>query len=105
MSYAGGGKMLIIIILGRIALLPIYLTICLAAKLSEIVSKIGCFLLGLFYTLMGILMLFTAFQQNWVAVGILTIFCVVALVAICLPILFEVIMEMLGEWMKKKLFA
>ncbi len=97
--------MFIIKIIGKIALLPIYLTVCLVAKLLEMVSKIGCYLLGLFYTLMGILILFTAFQLNWVAVGILAIFCTVALFAICLPLLLEVIMEILREWMWKSVFV
>lgn len=97
--------MFIIKFFGKIALFLIYLTVCIMAKFAEIVSKIGCYFLGLFYTLIGILILFTVFQQDWRAVGILAIFSVLALAAICLPILLEVILEMLGEWMQKRLFA
>lgn len=62
--------MFILKLLVKIILLPLFLAICFVRTWVEVLSKIGCVILGLFYLLMLAVIITLACQHLWGCVAI-----------------------------------
>ena len=62
--------MLILTILMKIILFPIYLVVCFAKTWMDLLAKIGCVLLGIFYLLMLCIIIMLICRHSWVQLGI-----------------------------------
>ena len=63
--------MFILKLLLKVILLPVFLMICFIRTWVEILSRIGCVILGLFYLVMLAIIIMYISKQMWGAVAIL----------------------------------
>lgn len=62
--------MLILKILGKIILFPIFLIMCFIRIWVMLLSRVGVFAIALFYMLMAVLLIIQLVSQNWFGVGL-----------------------------------
>lgn len=62
--------MFILKLLLKIILLPVFLMICFIRSWVDVLSKIGCVILGLFYMFMFMVIIMYVRMKMWDAVGI-----------------------------------
>ena len=62
--------MFILKLLVKIILLPVFLMVCFVRTWVEVLSKIGCVILGLFYIVMIAIIVMYVSKQMWAAVAI-----------------------------------
>ena len=62
--------MFILKLLVKIILLPIFLMVCFIRTWVEVISKIGCVILGVFYLVMLAIIIMYVSKQMWGAVAI-----------------------------------
>ncbi len=62
--------MFILKLLVKIILLPVFLMVCFIRTWVEVLSKIGCVILGLFYLVMLAIIIMYVSKQMWGAVAI-----------------------------------
>ena len=62
--------MYILKLLAKIILLPVFLMVCFIRTWVEVLSRIGCVILGLFYLVMLAIIIMYVSKQMWGAVAI-----------------------------------
>ncbi len=62
--------MFILKLLLKVILLPVFLIVCFIRTWVEVLSKIGCVILGLFYLAMLVIIIMYVSKQMWGAVAI-----------------------------------
>ena len=62
--------MFVLKLLLKIALLPVFLMVCFIRTWVEVLSRIGCVILGLFYLVMLAIIIMYVSKQMWGAVAI-----------------------------------
>ena len=62
--------MLILKLFAKIILFPIFLIVCFIRSWVDLLSKIGCVILGLFYLLMLVILIMYVLKKMWGAVAI-----------------------------------
>ena len=93
--------MLILTILMKLILFPIYLVVCFAKTWVDLLAKIGCVLLGIFYLLMLCIIIMLICRHSWVQLGIAIGFSFVGFLAsmslVAAGTLLEVVGDKIGE--------
>ena len=95
--------MFVIKLLVKLILLPVFLMVCFIRTWVEVLSRIGCVILGLFYLVMLAIIIMYVSKQMWGAVAISVGMSfggfLLTFAAVAVGMAFENIGDRLSEWL------
>lgn len=81
----------------KLLLLPVYLIVCFVKTWVDLLAKLGCIMLGLFYLLMLCIFIMLICQHQWVQLGIATAFSFAAFLASLLLVAAGTALDVIGD--------
>ena len=95
--------MFVIKLLVKLILLPVFLMVCFIRTWVEVLSRIGCVILGLFYLVMLAIIIMYVSKQMWgavaISVGMSFGAFLLTFAAVAVGMAFENIGDKLSEWL------